>query len=151
MGKGCFSFKISLAHIDFFLFYFNLLKYITMLYSGIPKIVWYFYRVHTIQNYYKILTRSLVLCISSLGLIYFITGSLYLSIPFAYSPFLLPLSPLVTLVSSVCTRLLCSLDATSKWKHAVFVFLWLISLSIMPSGSIHVVKNDKIPFFLMDE
>lgn len=55
-----------------------------MLYSGIPKIVCYFHRLHTIRSYYKILTISLVLCISSLGLIYFVTGSLYLSIPFTY-------------------------------------------------------------------
>ena len=31
--------------------------------------------------------------------------------------------------------------STYKWYHMAFVFLWLISLSIMPSGSIHVVKK----------
>ena len=33
-----------------------------------------------------------------------------------------------------------------RWKH-----VWLISLSIRPSTSFHVVANDKISFFLMDE
>ena len=34
------------------------------------------------------------------------------------------------------------------WDHIVFVFLWLISLSIMPSVSIHVVTNGRISSFL---
>ena len=41
------------------------------------------------------------------------------------------------------------LDSTYKWKHTVFIFLWLISLSIMPSRSIHTVTNSKISFFFM--
>ena len=41
-----------------------------------------------------------------------------------------------------------SLDSTYKWYCSVFVFLWLISLSVMPSKSIHVDANVKIPFFL---
>ena len=32
------------------------------------------------------------------------------------------------------------------WCHTVFVFLWLISLSIIPCKSIHVVANGKISF-----
>ena len=39
------------------------------------------------------------------------------------------------------------LDATYKWYHTVFIFLWLISLSILSSRSIHVVANSKILFF----
>ena len=38
-------------------------------------------------------------------------------------------------------------DFTYKWYHRVFVFLWLISLNIIPSKSIHIVENGKI-FFL---
>ena len=34
-----------------------------------------------------------------------------------------------------------------KWKRMVFVFLWLTSLSIIPSRSTHVVANGKILFF----
>ena len=40
------------------------------------------------------------------------------------------------------------LVSTHKWDHMVFVFIWLISLSIMPLSSIHVVANGKISFFL---
>ena len=31
----------------------------------------------------------------------------------------------------------CCLDFTCKWGHTIFVFLWLISLNIMPSRPIH--------------
>ena len=34
-------------------------------------------------------------------------------------------------------------------KNTVFVFLWLTSVSIIPSKSILVVANGKIPFFLV--
>ena len=39
------------------------------------------------------------------------------------------------------------LEPTYKWYHRVFVFVWLVSLSIMPSGSIHFVKNVNIYIF----
>ena len=39
------------------------------------------------------------------------------------------------------------LNSPYKWNHTVFVFVWLYSLSIMPSRSIHVVTNGKISFF----
>ena len=38
------------------------------------------------------------------------------------------------------------LDLMNKWNHMVFVFVWFISLSIIPSRSIHVVANGKISF-----
>ena len=36
-------------------------------------------------------------------------------------------------------------DATYKWDHKVFVFVWLISLSIMSSRLIHVITSGRIP------
>ena len=36
------------------------------------------------------------------------------------------------------------LDSTCKWYHKIFVFLWLTSLNIIFSGSIHVVPNGNI-------
>ena len=44
--------------------------------------------------------------------------------------------------------LFCALDFTYKWDHMVFVFLWLILLSMMPSRSNYVVSNVKISFLL---
>ena len=38
-------------------------------------------------------------------------------------------------------------DSINMWNHTVFVFLWLISLSILHSRFIHVVSNGKISFF----
>ena len=59
----------------------------------------------------------------------------------------------VFFTSGVCFFLLYSLicciflDFTYKWYHTVFVFVWLVLLSIMPSKSLHGVVNGKIPFF----
>ena len=39
------------------------------------------------------------------------------------------------------------LDSTHKWDHTVFVFSWLILLSLMQSRYIHVVANGRIFFF----
>ena len=41
------------------------------------------------------------------------------------------------------------LNSTYKWHYIVFVFLWLISLSIIPSSFICVVANAKISIFIM--
>ena len=41
----------------------------------------------------------------------------------------------------------CMFKSSCEWSPMIFVFLWLISLSIIPSSSIHVVVNDKISFF----
>ena len=50
---------------------------------------------------------------------------------------------------NVCfVHLLWFLDSDIKWNHVVFVFLWLISLSIIPSRFIHAVANGKISFLL---
>ena len=35
------------------------------------------------------------------------------------------------------------------WYHKVFFFFWLISLTIMPSRSIHIVTNGRTFFFVM--
>ena len=41
-------------------------------------------------------------------------------------------------------------DSTYKRGHIMFVVLWLISLSIMLSRSIHVVANSKISFYMAE-
>ena len=43
---------------------------------------------------------------------------------------------------------MCFLDSTHKSYHRIFVFVWLIFLSIMTSKYIHVAADGKIPFFL---
>ena len=48
----------------------------------------------------------------------------------------------------VLVYLFCFLDSTYKWNHKVFVFLWLISLSIISSRSIHIVKWQDFILFL---
>ena len=42
----------------------------------------------------------------------------------------------------------CFWNSTYERSHMVFVFLWLISLNIIPSRSTRVVANGKISFFL---
>ena len=98
----------------------------------------------------------LLLYITSLWLIYFVTGSFYLLIPFTYFT-TFPLTPQTT-TSLFCFCVSVSvlfhliiyfvfLDSTYKWDHVVFVFLWFISLSKIPSRSNHVVRNGKISLF----
>ena len=41
------------------------------------------------------------------------------------------------------------LDSICKWYHMIFVLVWLSSLSIIISRSIHFAANGIIPFFLM--
>ena len=88
--------------------------------------------------------------------IYFTTASLYLLIFFTYfAQHCRPL-PLVITIFFVSMSLflfpfICSfgfLDSTCKWNHTVFVFIWLISLSITLSRSFCVVPHGKIAFFL---
>ena len=62
--------------------------------------------------------------------------SILQSISWLASSFLLPFA-----------HLLCFLNSTYGWNHMVFAFLWLISLSIVLSTSIHVVANGKISLF----
>ena len=85
---------------------------------------------------------------------------MYLIISLAYfSPPPHPTSPLETtclfsvsmtlfLFSYICSFVFVFLDSTYKWNHMVFVFLWLISLSIVHSRSTHIVANGKISCFL---
>ena len=75
--------------------------------------------------------------------IYFITGSLYFSIPFTHfvhpsrlPPFCGP--PICSLYLWVCfVYSVCFLDSTYNWTHMVLVFLWFISLSEYPYFEIH--------------
>ena len=81
-------------------------------------------------SYYKILS-ILVLCIIFLWLIYFITGSLYLLMPFTYlvsfpTPSLLETTSLFSgSMSLFVFYLFCFLDSIYKWRPTVFVFLCL--------------------------
>ena len=63
-------------------------------------------------------------------------------IPFTYYTHCL--NPLHILWSMFLYGLVCFLDSIYKWNH--IVFLCLISLSVIPSRSIQVVANGKMPF-----
>ena len=94
------------------------------------------------------------LCILYLWFIDFKTEILYLSISLTYF-FLFPSpSPSGSHLFILWTWKLLSVhlfsfaDFTYKWNHTVFIFLWLISLSIIPSRCIHVAMSGKISSFL---
>ena len=94
-----------------------------------------------------LLTMVTMLNIRSSELILHIIENLY---PLTYiSPFPSPPAP-GNHHSTLCFCKFSILDSTCKWDHAVFVFVWLISLSVMPSRFIHVVANGRISFFFMD-
>ena len=78
-----------------------------------------------------------------------ITIHLTSSTHFAHSQ---PLSLLVntSLIPLSLFSLLCFVfwNSTYEWNHMIFAFVWLISLRIIPSRSIHIVANGRISFFL---
>ena len=82
--------------------------------------------------------------------IYFIVGSLYLRPSSLISPSFNSLTLAITSLITVSMSLVwvLFLDSTYKLDHMVYVFLWLISLNIMPSKSNHFVTNGKISFLL---
>ena len=96
------------------------------------------------------LTIFLKLYNTALWPTYFINESLYLLtslIYFSPSPPTSPLAPICLYLwlcfCSVIFHLFYFLGSTYKWTHIVFVFLWLISLIIIPSRSKHVVAIGK--------
>jgi len=74
-----------------------------------------------------------------------------------------PISPSLTPTSwqlPICSLYMCLIlfcfflffsDFMYKWNHRVFIFLWVISLSIIPSRSNHVVVNAKISFLMAEK
>ena len=110
-----------------------------------------FGRLLSIYRYYKILAIFPLMYNAFLSLFYsqcFVPPTP----PFLYCPSTPPL--VITSVFSISVSmlfflvifisLLYFLYSSYKWYHTVFV--WLISLNIMPSKSIHVAANGKISF-----
>ena len=85
----------------------------------------------------------------------FVTGSLYLLVSFTYLLILPTHLPLwqphacalyLWLFPVLLWLFICFWDSTSKWNRTV-VLIWLISLSTIPSRSIHVFVNGEISLF----
>ena len=89
----------------------------------------------------------IMLCIRSPELIHLLTGNLY---PLTNTSPIPCLQPLVTNILLSVSTSSAFLDSTYKRYHTVYVFLYLnhLSLSIMPSRSIHTEANGRISFFL---
>ena len=103
-----------------------------------------------------LLTTFLMLYITPPWLIHFIPGSSYLWIPFNYFSIPHPIHPgnypfvLCMWVWFCFVFSFFFSDFTYEWDHRVFIFLWVISLSIIPSRSNHVVANAKIAFLMAE-
>ena len=113
-------------------------------------VVWTFkiYSLSNFQIYTAVfLTIITVLYITSPALIHLIIGSLYPLTAFTHFPYPYPPPPHLwqPLICSLFLSLV-FLDPTSKWDHTVFLCL-TFSLSMIPSGFIHVVANGRISFF----
>ena len=80
-------------------------------------------------------------------LIYFITGGLYLLIPFTHFTVCSLPSGIMCLFyeSAFIFSLFCLLDDTCKWSHTVFVFLCLLSLSLIVQFSHSIVSDSLWP------
>ena len=107
------------------------------------------YHLSPFKDNTLLLTVFPMLYTSSQWLIYFITGNLCLLISLTYftNPPLHPSPLATTCMFSVSMTLFLFCYVCSLVLFFVFS-AWLISLSIMPSRSIHVVKNGKTSFSL---
>lgn len=93
--------------------------------------------VITIISYQVITVLSImffILCTIPLWLVYIITESLHLFIPFTH----LAYSPATTSLSCSVSLFYAFLDSLYKQNHVVFVLLWFISLSIILSRPVHL-------------
>ena len=98
-----------------------------------------------------------MLYLTSPWLIYSISGILYLLITVTNFAQISTLSPPLATTIKISLFLFCSVLFTcfvfldfyiQVISHLVFTFLWLLSLNIIFSMSIHVVANGKVLFFL---
>ena len=121
-----------------------------LIYSSSHILTIFFFVVRRLKIYplknLKYTTQYSSLHIRALGHQSYITETLYPWVTFPHSPLLpafgnhhssLPFYEFV--------------DVTYKWGHTIFVFVWLISLSVMSSRFIHAIANDRIFSFLKAE
>lgn len=98
----------------------------------------------TDYGHHAVVTRS---CILSSWLLYFTTESLCFGplTPFACLPPHFRNRHSILCICELGVRFFCwfVLDSAYTWDQMVFVFLWLRSLSRMPSRFIHAVTNGK--------
>ena len=116
------------------------------------------FKIHSLSNFQTwnaiLLTIVPMLYIKSPRHTYFLTECLYLLTPFTHLANLPTFFPsgtyYINLLSAFMSFVLfvCFLDFTSKWNHEAFVFLWSISLRIIPSRPTCVGTNGKISFSL---
>ena len=98
------------------------------------------FQVYSTVNYSRQIIRWLLRAYSSYGW-EFVPFNQHLPIS---PPRLHPTLAAIILLSPSMSS--ASLDSECEWEHAVFAFLWFISLSIMPSRSIHVVIKGRVFF-----
>ena len=95
---------------------------------------------------YALLMIVTILCIMSHDLFYS-----FKFVPFEPPSPILPTSyplPMYSLYLWALPFFVFVLDSTCKWDHMVFVLLWLISLSIMPSSSSMLLQMARFSPFL---
>ena len=111
-------------------------------------------KIYTFNNFQicniVLLILVVMLYIPSPLLTYLISGNLYLLIPFTCltHPFPLWQPPIWSLYLWVCFVCILRIPHIGEIILHLFVFVWLISFSLMPSKSIHIVTNGKISFFI---
>ena len=116
------------------------------------------FKIYSLNNFQicntVLLTLVAILYITSPWLIYHISGNLYLLTPFTHPTHPLPLwqPPVWSLCLWACFVCILKIPHIGEIIHYLFLlFVWLISFSLMPSKSIHIVANGEISFFFMAE
>ena len=121
-------------------------------------------RIPPLQVATKHLVYLPVLCSCFPLAIYFTFGTVYMSMPLSHFAPAYPSQSLCPQVHSLCLRLYSCpapgffrtiffffLDSIYMCQHTVFVFLFLTSLCMMDSRSIHLTTNNSISFLFMGE
>ena len=115
-------------------------------YLGARTFKLYFLRIFQLHNIVSLITVTMFY-IRFLDLIYIIARSFY---PFiSLSPFLPALQALETTFPLSVSASLFFYISTSKRHHTLFVFLWIILLSIMSPRFTPAAANDRIDLFFL--
>ena len=136
--------------------YFKMMITITSVNIHHPTVTIFFLVMKTSKIYFSncqinnlVLTTVIMLYVTSQNL--FIMGSFHLLVVFTHLPHLPSPCLWQPRIWSVSITSFFFLDSPYKWDYTVFVFvfLWLISLNIMPSRPFHIVTNCRISFIFM--
>ena len=153
--QHCISLRCTMCWIDT-LTYCKMITTMVLANTSITSHIYYYifvvktFKIYSLSNFHiynTVLSVITMLYTSDPQLIHLITGSLSVWPTFLHAVSQ-PSQPLVTTILD-CFCEFEFLDLTYRWYYTVAVFLWFITISIMPSRPIHIVTSGRTSFFPM--